>query len=89
MKFSALLSAILVTMMYLVAAQTVDNSTSTPSSCNELCEDFDQYCEISTGVSRGLRTTASASTRPRGRSRMFPYHSYRRWGNVVHFRLGA
>ncbi|KAE9278753.1 hypothetical protein PF008_g28539 [Phytophthora fragariae] len=53
MKLSALLSVILATKMYLVAAQTVDNSTSTPSPCNEQCEDFDQYCEISTGVCRG------------------------------------
>ncbi|EGZ18710.1 hypothetical protein PHYSODRAFT_301260 [Phytophthora sojae] len=55
MKVSILLSAILVTKLYLVAAQTVNNSTSTPSSCYETCEDFDQYCEVSTGVCRGPR----------------------------------
>ncbi|GMF20686.1 unnamed protein product [Phytophthora lilii] len=52
MKLSNLVSALVAAKMYLVAAQTENNSTSA-NACFEPCEGFGEYCEVSTGVCRG------------------------------------
>ncbi|KAL3667811.1 hypothetical protein V7S43_007362 [Phytophthora oleae] len=53
MKFTSLITTIVAGKMLLVAAQSVDNSTSSVNSCSDPCEVFDEYCDVSTGECRG------------------------------------
>ncbi|KAG6612334.1 Carbohydrate-binding protein [Phytophthora cinnamomi] len=53
MKLFTLVSAIITINACKVATQTLDNSTSMANNCDQPCDTFDEYCEISTGMCRG------------------------------------
>ncbi|POM77336.1 Carbohydrate-binding protein [Phytophthora palmivora] len=54
MQIFTLVSSLLTVKILSLTAQTVDNSTSMINSlCDQPCENFDEYCEPSTGVCRG------------------------------------
>ncbi|GMF50061.1 unnamed protein product [Phytophthora fragariaefolia] len=53
MKLAILASAIITINFRKVATQTLNNVTSSTYPCDQPCEDFNEYCEISTGVCRG------------------------------------